>query len=136
MPYSPRVMLRSPVRVAAWTLLLLVASAAPGATPPANAEASNVQPTLHWGWRPNPRSDREAFLRPWNHASTVLLDDHRLHPICQPHNSGTLGFSGLASFDSRKREIAAHPTGMSQRGVVLVASGGITHRLTATRGGR
>jgi len=38
-------MLRPPIRVAAWTLLLLVASAAPGATPPANAEASNVQPT-------------------------------------------------------------------------------------------
>jgi len=45
MPNSPWVMLHSPVRVVAWTLLLLVASAAPGATPPANAEASNVQPT-------------------------------------------------------------------------------------------
>ena len=42
---SPRVMWHSPVRVVAWTLLLLVASAAPGATPPANGEASNVQPT-------------------------------------------------------------------------------------------
>src|SRR5215469_6868854 len=42
---SPRVMLHTPVRVVAWTLLLLVASAAPGATPPANGEASNVQPT-------------------------------------------------------------------------------------------
>ncbi len=42
---SPRVMLHSPVRVVAWTLLLLVASAAPGATPRANAEASHVQPT-------------------------------------------------------------------------------------------
>jgi hypothetical protein len=45
MPNSPRVMLRPAVRVAAWTLLLLVASAAPGATPRANGEASNVQPT-------------------------------------------------------------------------------------------
>jgi hypothetical protein len=42
---SPRVMLYSPVRVVAWTLLLLVASAAGGATPPANAEASQIQPT-------------------------------------------------------------------------------------------
>ena len=42
---SPRVMLHSPVRVVACTLLLLVASAAPGAPPPADAEASNVQPT-------------------------------------------------------------------------------------------
>ena len=42
---SPRVMVHSPVRVVAWTLLLLVASAAPGATPRANGEASHVQPT-------------------------------------------------------------------------------------------
>ena len=45
MPNSPRVMLHSPVRVVAWTLLLLVASAAPDATPRANAEASHVEPT-------------------------------------------------------------------------------------------
>ena len=41
---SPRVMSRAAVRVVAWTLLLLVASAAPGATPHAHGEASNVQP--------------------------------------------------------------------------------------------
>ena len=40
---SPRVMSRPLVRVVAW--VLLVASAAPGAPPPANAGASNVQPT-------------------------------------------------------------------------------------------
>jgi hypothetical protein len=45
MPNSPRVMLRPPVRVVARTLLLLVALAAPGATPRANGEASHVQPT-------------------------------------------------------------------------------------------
>jgi hypothetical protein len=42
---SPRVMSPPPVRVVAWTLLLMVASAALGATPRANGEASNVQPT-------------------------------------------------------------------------------------------
>jgi hypothetical protein len=42
---SLRAMLHSAVRVVAWTLLLLVASAASGAPPPANAEASHVQPT-------------------------------------------------------------------------------------------
>ena len=41
---SPRVMSRPAARVVAWTLLLLVASAAPGATPRANGEASNVEP--------------------------------------------------------------------------------------------
>jgi hypothetical protein len=45
MPNSPRVMSRPPIRVVAWTLLLLVASAAPGATPRANGEASQAQPT-------------------------------------------------------------------------------------------
>ena len=42
---SPRMILHSPVRAVAWTLLLLVASAAPDATPRANAEASHVEPT-------------------------------------------------------------------------------------------
>ena len=42
---SPRVMSCAAVRVVAWTLLLLVGSAAPGATPRAHGEASNVQPT-------------------------------------------------------------------------------------------
>jgi hypothetical protein len=42
----PQVMLRAPVRLVAWTLLLLVALAALGATPPrADGEASHVQPT-------------------------------------------------------------------------------------------
>jgi len=36
-------MSHSPLRVVAWTLLLLVASAAPGATPRAHGEASNVE---------------------------------------------------------------------------------------------
>ena len=41
---SPRVMSRPAARVVAWTLVLLVASAAPGATTRANGEASNVEP--------------------------------------------------------------------------------------------
>jgi hypothetical protein len=46
MPNSPRVMLRASVRVVAWALLVLVALAAPGATPArADDEASHVQPT-------------------------------------------------------------------------------------------
>jgi hypothetical protein len=45
MPNWPEVMLRAPVRVVAWTLLLLVALSAPGAIPRADAEASHVQPT-------------------------------------------------------------------------------------------
>jgi hypothetical protein len=45
MPDSPRVMLRAPSRVVAWTLLLLVVSAAPGATPRANGEESHFKPT-------------------------------------------------------------------------------------------
>jgi len=45
MPDSPRVMLRAPSRVLAWTLLLLVVLAAPGATPRANGEESRVKPT-------------------------------------------------------------------------------------------
>ena len=40
---SPRVMSRPAVRVVAWALLLMVA--APGVTPRAHGEASNVQPT-------------------------------------------------------------------------------------------
>jgi hypothetical protein len=40
----PRVMSRPLVRVVAWTLVLLVASAAPDATPRAHGEASNVEP--------------------------------------------------------------------------------------------
>jgi hypothetical protein len=43
MANSPQVILRAPVRILACTLLLLVALA-PGATPPANGEASQVQP--------------------------------------------------------------------------------------------
>jgi hypothetical protein len=39
---SPGVMSRAAVRVVAWTLLLMVA--APGATPRAHGEASNVEP--------------------------------------------------------------------------------------------
>jgi hypothetical protein len=45
MPNLPRVMLRTLVRVVAWTLILLVALAAPGVTPRADGEASHVQPT-------------------------------------------------------------------------------------------
>ena len=41
---SPRVTSRPLVPVVAWTLLLLVASAVPGATPRAHGEASNVEP--------------------------------------------------------------------------------------------
>ena len=43
MPNS-RMTLRAPAHVVAWTLILLVALAAPGATSRANAEASHVQP--------------------------------------------------------------------------------------------
>jgi hypothetical protein len=45
MPNSPRMTLRAPLRVVVGTLILLVALAAPGATPPAEGEASHVQPT-------------------------------------------------------------------------------------------
>jgi hypothetical protein len=40
-----RVILRAPSRVVAWTLLLLVALTALGATPRANGEESRVKPT-------------------------------------------------------------------------------------------
>ena len=43
MPNS-RMTLRAPAHVVAWTLILLVALAAPGATSLANAEARYVQP--------------------------------------------------------------------------------------------
>jgi hypothetical protein len=42
---SPRMTLRAPLRVVVSTLVLLVALAAPGATPAADDEASHVQPT-------------------------------------------------------------------------------------------
>ena len=45
MPNSPRMMLRAPSRFVAWTLLLVVALAAPGATWRANGEESRVEPT-------------------------------------------------------------------------------------------
>jgi hypothetical protein len=45
MPNSPQVILRPPVRVVSWTLILLVALAAPGETPRADGEASQAQPT-------------------------------------------------------------------------------------------
>jgi len=40
---SPRMILRARVRVVAWTLILLVALAAPGATSRAEGEVSHVQ---------------------------------------------------------------------------------------------
>jgi hypothetical protein len=45
MPNLPRMTLRAPLRVVVGTLILLVALAAPGATPAAEDEASHVQPT-------------------------------------------------------------------------------------------
>ena len=44
MPNSPRMTLCARIRVVAWTLILLVALAAPGATLRANGEARQVHP--------------------------------------------------------------------------------------------
>jgi hypothetical protein len=45
MPNLPRVMLRAPLRVVAWTLLLQVGLAAPDVAPLADGVGSHDQPT-------------------------------------------------------------------------------------------
>ena len=67
MPNLPRVMLRAPLRVVAWMLLLLVGLAAPDVAPLTGGVGSHDQPTRTAKERPGVKASDEQ--RAWSRAA-------------------------------------------------------------------